>query len=170
MDNLWKRGCSACIVTLASLRGLRMRKTDRRTLVAGMGSGIAAFVLPVPAAALSEAERHFIAEAARMKREAVDGGDQPFGAVVVKDGLVVGHGPSRVVLDRNPDAHAEQIALWDAQKRLGAEGYKRGGDLLDLAAVRSVPRGIGACECRAHVRRSRRRGCRKAGTVVVGST
>lgn len=121
------------------LRGLRMRRTDRRTLVAGMGGGIAAFVLPVPAAALSEAERHFIAEAARMKREAVDGGDQPFGAVVVKDGLIVGYGPSRVVLDRNPDAHAERVALWDAQKRLGRED-------MSGAVIYSTSRPCTACQ------------------------
>lgn len=56
-----------------------------------------------------------------MKREAVGSGDQPFGAVVVKDGVIVGYGPSRVVLDRNSDAHAERVAVWDAQKRLGSQ-------------------------------------------------
>ncbi len=28
-------------------------------------------------------------------------------------------GPSRVVTDRNSNAHAERVALWDAQHRLG---------------------------------------------------
>jgi adenylosuccinate lyase len=74
--------------------------------------------LPGNAAALGESERHFIAEAARMKREAEASGDQPFGAVVVKDGSIIGYGPSRVIVDRNPDAHAERVALWDAQRRL----------------------------------------------------
>jgi tRNA(Arg) A34 adenosine deaminase TadA len=66
-------------------------------------------------------ERQFIAEAARMKREAVASGDQPFGAVLVKAGAIVGYGPSRVILDRNLDAHAERVALWDAQKRLATK-------------------------------------------------
>jgi tRNA(Arg) A34 adenosine deaminase TadA len=96
-----------------------MRKVTRRTVVARAGYGIAALVLPVTATALGEAERLFIGEAARMKREAVASGDQPFGAVVVKDGAIIGYGPSRVIADRNPDAHAERVALWDAQKRLG---------------------------------------------------
>jgi tRNA(Arg) A34 adenosine deaminase TadA len=74
-----------------------------------------------------------------MKREAVDGGDQPFGAVVVKDGLIVGYGPSRVVLDRNPDAHAERVALWDAQKRLGRKD-------MSGAVIYSTSRPCTACQ------------------------
>jgi tRNA(Arg) A34 adenosine deaminase TadA len=84
------------------------------------GSGVAGAMLPHASAfALSDRERQFIAEAARMKREAVADGDQPFGAVLVKAGAIIGYGPSRVIVDRNPDAHAERVALWDAQKRLG---------------------------------------------------
>ena len=51
-----------------------------------------------------------------MGSEATASGDQPFGAVLVKAGTIIGYGPSRV--DRNPDAHTERIGLWDAQKRL----------------------------------------------------
>lgn len=54
-----------------------------------------------------------------MKREAIAKGDQPFGAVVVREGEIVGYGPSRVVQDRDQNAHAERVALWDAQRRLG---------------------------------------------------
>jgi tRNA(Arg) A34 adenosine deaminase TadA len=63
--------------------------------------------------------REFVDAAFRMKAEAVARGDQPFGAVIVRDGVIIGHGPSRVVTDRNPDAHAERVALWDAQRRAG---------------------------------------------------
>jgi tRNA(Arg) A34 adenosine deaminase TadA len=96
-----------------------MGKMDRRAVVAATGSGIVALVFPPSAAALDVAQRSFIAEAARMRRQAVASGDQPFGAVVVKDGAIIGYRPSRVVLDHNPNAHAERIALSDAQKRLG---------------------------------------------------
>ena len=34
------------------------------------------------------------------------------GAVLVLDGRIAGWGPSRVVTDRNPDAHAERVAIW----------------------------------------------------------
>jgi tRNA(Arg) A34 adenosine deaminase TadA len=61
----------------------------------------------------------FAAEAQRMKEAAIAAGDQAYGAVVVFDGCIIGYGPSRVVQDNNIDAHAERVALWDAQKRLG---------------------------------------------------
>src|SRR5262245_6648230 len=106
-----------------------MGKTDRRAVVTAAGAAIVALAVPRTATAFEEAQRSFIAEAARMKREAVASGDQPFGAVVVKDGVIIGYGPSRVILDHNPNAHAERIALLDAQRRhginatIGAEIY-----------------------------------------------
>jgi len=51
-----------------------------------------------------------------MRELAESWGDQSYGAVVVAGGRVVGHGPSRVVKDRDPDAHAERVALRDAQR------------------------------------------------------
>ncbi|MFO1329148.1 MAG: deaminase [Rubrivivax sp.] len=57
--------------------------------------------------------------AAAMKARALAWGDQPYGAVLVLDGRIVGEGPSRVVIDRDPDAHAERVAIRDAQRRLG---------------------------------------------------
>lgn len=54
-----------------------------------------------------------------MRRLAIDGGDQAYGAVLVADGRIAGWGPSRVIIDRNPDAHAERVAIGDARKRLG---------------------------------------------------
>lgn len=57
----------------------------------------------------------------RMKEEAVQRGDQPYGAVLVVNGVIAGYGPSRVNSDRNPDAHAERVALWEAQRLLGRQ-------------------------------------------------
>ncbi len=54
-----------------------------------------------------------------MKDEAVRGGDQAYGAVVVKDGRIIGFGPSRVVLKKDWTAHAEREAIREAQARLG---------------------------------------------------
>lgn len=61
----------------------------------------------------------FMGVADDMLTRAVEAGDQPFGAVVVKNGKIVGWGPSRVVSDSDPTAHAEMVALRDAAKRLG---------------------------------------------------
>ncbi|MBM3523072.1 MAG: nucleoside deaminase [Alphaproteobacteria bacterium] len=46
-------------------------------------------------------------------------GGGPFGAVVVKDGRIVGEGSNRVTLENDPSAHAEIVALRDACRRLG---------------------------------------------------
>ena len=95
---------------------------NRRKIVVLAGCGVVSLLsCPPLAIALSEQEKLFIAEAVRMKDQAMASGDQPFGAVVVRSGEIIGYGPSRVIIDRNPDAHAERVALWDAQRRLGTK-------------------------------------------------
>ncbi|MDM0114846.1 nucleoside deaminase [Variovorax sp. J22R133] len=54
-----------------------------------------------------------------MRRQAESWGDQPYGAVLVLEGTLVGEGPSRVVKNQSMDAHAEREAIRDAQRRLG---------------------------------------------------
>lgn len=61
----------------------------------------------------------FIERAFELRRQASASGDQPYGAVVVKGGRIVGQSQSRVVLDRDPTAHAEMAAIRDAARRLG---------------------------------------------------
>ena len=55
-----------------------------------------------------------------MRDQAVSAGDQAYGAVVVKDGRIIGLGPSRVVVNTDPTAHAEMEALRHAARTLGA--------------------------------------------------
>ena len=74
-----------------------------------------------------------------MKEEAVKNGDQPYGAVLIVDGAIAGYGPSRVNSDRNPDAHAERVALWEAQRRLGRQD-------LAGAVVYATSRPCSACQ------------------------
>lgn len=61
----------------------------------------------------------FAERAFEMRRRAIERGDQPYGAVVVKDGRIVGEGVSAVLTTPDPTAHAEIQALRDAATRLG---------------------------------------------------
>jgi tRNA(Arg) A34 adenosine deaminase TadA len=54
-----------------------------------------------------------------MRDAASRAGDQPYGAVIVKDNRIVGEAPSRVVTGTDPTAHAEMEAIRDAARRLG---------------------------------------------------
>ena len=59
----------------------------------------------------------FIERAFQMKQLAIDYGDQAYGAVVVRDGRVIGQSWSKVVLDSDPTGHAEMSAIRDAAQR-----------------------------------------------------
>ena len=59
-----------------------------------------------------------ISLAFEMRQIAVKNGDQAFGAIVARDGVVVGLGPSRVVTNTDPTAHAEIEAIRVACQRL----------------------------------------------------
>lgn len=62
---------------------------------------------------------YFLKEAIRIAREGMRknlGG--PFGAIVVKDGKIIGKGCNRVAGDKDPTAHAEIVAIRDACREL----------------------------------------------------
>ena len=67
----------------------------------------------------------YIARAFDMQRQAIESGDQAYGAVVVLNGRIVGQSPSRVVIDRDPTAHAEMEAIRDAARRLDSRDLSR---------------------------------------------
>ncbi len=63
----------------------------------------------------------FMEEAIRLAVEGVASGrGGPFGAVVVKEGQVVGRGCNEVTSKNDPTAHAEMMAIREAAKTLGA--------------------------------------------------
>jgi guanine deaminase len=61
----------------------------------------------------------FLREAIRLSEEKMTAGEGgPFGAVVVKDGTVIGRGWNRVTSANDPTAHAEMEAIRSACARL----------------------------------------------------
>jgi len=117
---------------------------SRRSLLA-QAVALAACGLRAPAHAQvagQPPEIRWYEAAARMKDLALSWGDQPYGAVVVLDGVLVGEGPSRVVKDQNPDAHAEREAIRSAQARLGRQQ-------LQGAVLYSTSRPCSLCEAAA---------------------
>jgi guanine deaminase len=56
-------------------------------------------------------EAAYMTRAIALARESVRSGGGPFGAVVVRDGRIIGEGVNRVVPDADPTAHAEVVAI-----------------------------------------------------------
>jgi tRNA(Arg) A34 adenosine deaminase TadA len=62
----------------------------------------------------------FLEEAGRLAQEAAARGEGgPFGAVIVADGRAVARGWNRVLLTKDPTAHAEIVAIREASRQLG---------------------------------------------------
>jgi tRNA(Arg) A34 adenosine deaminase TadA len=93
-------------------KGTEVTSRARRALLACA----ALSALARPAAAQ---QRRWFEAAETMRKLALSWGDQDYGAVLVMDDAIVGEGPSRVVKNKDPSAHAEREAIRDAQRRLG---------------------------------------------------
>jgi tRNA(adenine34) deaminase len=70
--------------------------------------------------------------ALQQARLAAAAGEVPVGAVIVQDGKIVGLGHNRTLLDGDPTAHAEIVALRQAAARLGNH---RLGDCVMFATI-----------------------------------
>ena len=65
-------------------------------------------------------DERFLREAIRLSIDNVEAGHGgPFGAVIVRDGQIVGRGCNCVTSANDPTAHAEIVAIRDACRRLG---------------------------------------------------
>ena len=64
-------------------------------------------------------DEQFMREALGLARRAAEAGEVPVGAVVVKEGVVIGRGYNRPVSGHDPTAHAEIVALREAAGRVG---------------------------------------------------
>jgi deoxycytidylate deaminase len=110
-----------------------MHRTPRRALIGVLAAiPVAALSRPKLAQAQTSApppsgikqpptpsKAAFMARARELRDEAAALGDQPYGAVVVRNGLIVGEGRNRIVTLIDPTAHSELMAVRDAARRLG---------------------------------------------------
>src|SRR5262249_33676155 len=67
----------------------------------------------------AQEDAHWMELALELARLAATAGEVPVGAVVIKDGVVIGRGHNRNLTDSDPTGHAELVALRDAAARLG---------------------------------------------------
>ncbi len=63
--------------------------------------------------------RKMMEEALTLARQAAESGEVPVGAIVVKDGQIIGRGANRPLESHDPTAHAEIMALRQAAAALG---------------------------------------------------
>lgn len=68
-----------------------------------------------------ESAERFMHQAIALSRRGMEAGDGgPFGAVIVKEGQVVGEGWNRVLVAKDPTAHGEIVAIRDTCKKLAS--------------------------------------------------
>ncbi len=118
-----------CELDSYEIRHIRQHRSNRRNFL--YLAGLSAFGLgikPTIATASSGEEivqpaapddATFIERAFEMRQIATERGDQPYGAVVVREGRIIGQSWSRVIIDNDPTAHAEMAAIRDAARRQG---------------------------------------------------
>jgi tRNA(Arg) A34 adenosine deaminase TadA len=84
----------------------------------------------------------YIKEAIKMAKENVGTGiGGPFGALVVKDGEIIGRGINKVTSSNDPTSHAEIVAIRDACKNLDSHQLT---DCIIYASCEPCPMCLGA--------------------------
>jgi tRNA(Arg) A34 adenosine deaminase TadA len=128
--------------------GACWRIDRRRLLLVAVALGTAMPLCGRAAApGLTDAQRQrFGARAIALRDEALRLGNQPYGALVVKDGVIVGEGVSAVVRRGDAAAHAERLAIADALARLGS---------VDLAGCVLFGSSRACAQCEAEAARTR---------------
>jgi tRNA(adenine34) deaminase len=89
---------------------------DFARTMSGMNFSNAVPSADVPA---NEADEAFMRVALDLARQAAQAGEVPVGAVVVKDGQIIGRGYNAPISRHDPSAHAEIAALRDAAQQIG---------------------------------------------------
>lgn len=68
---------------------------------------------------MSEQDEIYMQAAIALAKQAADNGEVPVGAVVVKNGEIIGRGSNAPIGLHDPSAHAEILAMRDAAKNIG---------------------------------------------------
>lgn len=68
---------------------------------------------------MNEQDQTFMQAAIALAKQAAENGEVPVGAVVVKDGKIIGRGSNAPIGLHDPSAHAEILAMRDAAKNVG---------------------------------------------------
>jgi tRNA(adenine34) deaminase len=76
----------------------------------------------------AEADVHWMRHALELARRAAGEGEVPVGAVLVREGEILGEGWNRPIGEHDPSAHAEIQALREAGRRVG--NYRLPGSIL----------------------------------------
>jgi guanine deaminase len=117
------------------------------TAAAATGATLAAGFPTQAAQAASETppgNPKFMEEATRLATESVEKGwGGPFGAVIVKNGEIIGRGQNRVLLTGVPVFHAEVTAIMDASARLNPKALL-GSDYGAGTILEMIPREPGS--------------------------
>ncbi len=90
--------------------------TDTRTITQVVPQ---CYFSPSATNAMQYSHQQFMQTAIALAQEAATDGEVPVGAVVVKDGHIIGVGYNAPIKQHDPSAHAEIRALRDAAKHIG---------------------------------------------------
>lgn len=120
---------------------------DARRRQAGLTDSEGWAILAPMNSHLSESDesrkKYFLREATRLAVESVENGwGGPFGAVIVKDGKIIGRGQNRVLLTGIPVYHAEITAIIDACERINSKALHAPGS--QDGCLKLIPRPEGS--------------------------
>jgi guanine deaminase len=90
---------------------------------------------------LNSNDRDFLMQAIEIASENIIDGGGPFGAVVVREGIVISRSGNRVVVTHDPTAHAEVLAIRQAAAALGTHDLS---DCVVYSSCEPCPMCLGA--------------------------
>ncbi len=93
--------------------------TSHSTRLPKDGSQVVGYLPEVEGERKQEGDALFMRAALELARQAEAAGEVPVGAVVVKEGVIIGRGFNSPISRHDPSAHAEMMALRDAAQHLG---------------------------------------------------